>query len=208
MKSLLQLTSSLFSSGGQSTRLAEAFVAQWRAANPDGQVIARDLSRNPVPHLDADRFTAFLAKPESRTVEQQAVIRFSDGLIDELRQADAIVIGLPMYNFGVPSTLKAYFDHIARAGVTFRYTEKGAMGLLTGKKAYVFATRGGRYLGTPLDLETGFVRQFLAFLGIEDVRFVYAEGLAMGEASKEAGLALAHNEIERLAAPRTWALAA
>ena len=91
-----------------------------------------------------------------------------------------IVLGLPMYNFGVPSQLKAYFDHIARAGVTFKYTEKGPVGQLTGKKAYVFAARGGLYAGTPLDTQTGYVRDFLRFLGIGDVEFVYAEGLNMG----------------------------
>ena len=96
-----------------------------------------------MPHLTAERFGAFLAKPEARTPEQQAVVDYSDALIDELRAADTIVIGLPMYNFGVPSTLKAYFDHIARAGDTFSYTENGPVGLLTGKKANVFATRGG-----------------------------------------------------------------
>jgi FMN-dependent NADH-azoreductase len=109
-----------------------------------------------------------------------------------------IVLGLPMYNFGVPSALKAYFDHIARAGVTFRYTYKGPVGLLTGKKAYVFATRGGLYAGPPLDSQTTYVRTFLHFLGISDVEFVYAEGLAVSEASKQAGLAQAHRAIEQL----------
>ena len=99
-----------------------------------------------------------------------------------------IVIGLPMYNFGVPSTLKAYFDHVARAGVTFRYTATGPVGLLTGKKAYVFATRGGLYAGTPLDTQTAYVRDFLRFLGIADVEFVYAEGLAVGAERKDAAL--------------------
>ncbi|MGH8764912.1 MAG: FMN-dependent NADH-azoreductase, partial [Burkholderiales bacterium] len=121
-----------------------------------------------------------------------------DGLIDELRRADTIVLGLPMYNFGVPSTLKAYFDHIARAGVTFRYTETGPVGLLTGKKAYVLATRGGLYAGTPRDTQTAYVRDFLAFIGITDVEFVYAEGLAIGEASKTASLAKARESIDRL----------
>ena len=208
MKTLLQLTSSLFSGNGQSSRLAEAFVERWKDANPAGEVIDRDLARTPVPHLDAERFGAFLATPELRTVEQQAVIRYSDSLIDELRRADIIVIGLPMYNFGVPSTLKAYFDHIARAGVTFRYTEKGAVGLLTGKKAYVFATRGGKYLGTPFDLETGFVRQFLAFIGIDDVEFVYAECLALGETSVKSSLAAAHGAIARVVDAKPLALAA
>ena len=119
MKTLLQIRSSIFSEGGQSSRLADRFVAQWRERNPGGKVIVRDLAANPVPHLDAARFGAFLAKPEERTPAQQAVDEYSDRLIGELKAADTIVIGLPMYNFALPSTLKAYFDHIARAGVTF-----------------------------------------------------------------------------------------
>ena len=94
------------------------------------------------------------------------MVAYSDALIDELKQADVIVLGLPMYNFGVPSQLKAYFDHIARAGVTFSYTAEGPVGLLTGKKVYVFAARGGLYAGTPLDTQTSYVRDFLRFLGI------------------------------------------
>jgi FMN-dependent NADH-azoreductase len=167
----------------------------------------RDLAREPVPHLTAERFEAFTAKPGSRTPEQQAVVDYSDRLIDELKRADTIVLGLPMYNFGVPSTLKAYFDHIARAGATFRYTGKGSVGLLTGKKAYVFAARGGNYLGTPLDTQTAYVRQFLAFLGITDVEFVYAEGLAMGEPIREEALAGAR-AAARAAAGEELAIAA
>ena len=151
---LLQINTSLFSNSGQSTRLAEQFVAGRRAADPDLDVVVRDLAREPVPHLTAERFHAFLAQPEARTLAQKTIVAESDALIDELKIADVIVIGLPMYNFGVPSQLKAYFDHVARAGVTFRYTEKGPLGLLTGKKAYVFATRGGLYAGTPRDSET------------------------------------------------------
>src|SRR5712692_7603584 len=167
MKTLLQIKSSIFSDGGQSSRLADEFVAAWRDANPGAAVIVRDFAREPVPHLDAPRFGAFLAKPAEHTPEQRAVIAYSDALIDELKRADVVVLGLPMYNFGVPSTLKAYFDHVARAGVTFRYTEKGPVGLLTGKKAFVLATRGGLYAGTSRDTETGYVRSFLNFLGIE-----------------------------------------
>ena len=122
-------------------------------------------------------------------------------MIDELKRADVIVLGLPMYNFGVPSTLKAYFDHVARAGVTFRYTETGPVGLLTGKKVYVFAARGGLYAGTPRDTQTQYVRDFLAFLGMDDVEFIYAEGLAVSEANKQQGIAGAHAQIDRLARP-------
>ena len=205
---LLQLNTSLFSGDGQSSRLADAFVAKFRAANPAAEIIVRDLARDPVPHLDAQRFGAFIAKPESRTPAQHATVAYSDELIGELKRADVIVVGLPMYNFGVPSTLKAYFDHVARAGVTFRYTEKGPVGLLNGKKAYLLATRGGRYAGTALDFETGFVRQFLQFVGIDDVEFVYAEGLAIGDASRKAALTAAEGAIDRLAAPVLWPIAA
>ncbi|HYV65090.1 MAG TPA: NAD(P)H-dependent oxidoreductase [Myxococcales bacterium] len=203
MSTLLQLNTSLFSTGGQSSRLADEFVAGWRASHPGSKVIVRDLARDPVPHLSAERFQAFLAKPEERTPDQRAVVDYSDTLIDELRRADVIVLGLPMYNFGVPSTLKAYFDHIARVGVTFRYTEKGPVGLLNGKKVYVFATRGGVYQGG--DNETAFVRQFLNFLGLADVEFVYAEGLAISDAAKQAGLARAQVAIRRLTAPEALA---
>jgi FMN-dependent NADH-azoreductase len=198
MKTLLQINSSLFSDGGQSSRLAEQFVARWRGGNPGGQVIVRDLAREPVPHLSAERFQAFLAPAGERSAGQQTVVDYSDMLIDELKRADVIVLGLPMYNFGVPSTLKAHFDHIARAGVTFRYTANGPVGLLTGKRVYVFAARGGLYQGTPRDTQTGYVREFLGFLGLRDVEFVFAEGLAVDEARKTAALADAKAAIERL----------
>ncbi|RZI42653.1 FMN-dependent NADH-azoreductase [Herbaspirillum sp. HC18] len=201
MQTLLQLNSSLFTANGQSTLLSNEFVKKWQAGNPDGKVIVRDLAAEPVPHLDAQRFGAFLAKPDERNAQQQTVVDFSDALIEEIRGADVIVLGLPMYNFGIPSTLKAYFDHIARAGVTFQYTANGPVGLLTGKKAYVFATRGGMYAGTPLDTQTSYLRDFLRFLGIADVEFVYAEGLAMGEEGKQASLAKAGDVIRQLAEP-------
>ncbi len=187
MKTLLLIKTSIFSDGGQSSLMADRFVAAWRASNPDGTVRVRDLAKDPVPHIDAARFGAFIAKPAERTPAQVAVVEHSDVLIDELKSADVVVLGLPMYNFGVPSTLKAYFDHIARAGVTFRYTENGPVGLIGGKKTYVFAARGGLYVGTPRDTQTQYVRDFLAFLGMNDVEFVYAEGLAVSDAAKRQG---------------------
>ena len=195
MNTLLQLNSSIFSNGGESSRLADQFVAAWRAAHPTAQIVVRDVVRDPVPHLTAERFQSFIAKPEERNAVQQAVVDYSDALIAELKRADVIVLGLPIYNFGVPSQLKSYFDHIARAGVTFRYTETGPVGLLTGKKVYVFATRGGQYAGTPLDTQTAYVRDFLRLIGITDVEFVYAEGLAISEAGKQAALAQATRRL-------------
>ena len=192
METILQVNTSILSTEGQSTRLADEFVA---ALDVD-RLIVRDLAKEPVPHLDAERFGAFIAK--DRNARQNEIVAYSDQLIAELKAADTIVLGLPMYNFGVPSTLKAYFDHIARAGVTFRYTEHGPVGLLTGKKAYVFATRGGLYEGTPGDTQTAYVRQFLAFVGITDVEFIYAEGLAISEASKAASVQQAREKLQQL----------
>lgn len=196
---LLQINTSIHAEGGESSRLATRFVASFLERHPQTEVVRRDLVSDPVPHLTAERFGAFIAKPAERSASQQEVVAYSDALIDELRNADLIVLGLPMYNFGVPSQLKSYFDHIARAGVTFRYTEHGPVGLLKGKKVYIFAARGGLYVGTPLDTQTNYVRDFLKFIGIEDVQFVYAEGLAYSAQHKADGVARAVAEIERLA---------
>jgi FMN-dependent NADH-azoreductase len=195
---ILQIKSSVFNGNGQSSRLADEFVARLHEQDLEAELIQRDLVADPVPHLDGARAGAFFAKPEERGPEQRAVIAYSDALIDELRGADVLVLGLPMYNFGVPSQLKAWFDHIARAGETFKYTEKGAVGLLTGKKAYVFATRGGVYGDN--DAQTQFVRQFLGFIGISDVEFVYAEGLAISPESRNNSLIAAQARSQRLAA--------
>ncbi|HZF18084.1 MAG TPA: NAD(P)H-dependent oxidoreductase [Burkholderiales bacterium] len=205
---ILQINSSIFSGAGQSTGLADQFVARLQAQNPGARLTVRDLAGDPVPHLDAARFGAFLAKPEDRTPAQQAVVTYSDVLIDELKRADVVVLGLPLYNFGLPSTLKAYFDHVGRVGATFRYTEKGPVGLLTGKKVFVFAARGGFYAGTPNDSQTPYIRAFLSFLGMSDIEFVYAEGLAISEASKQQGIARARAEIDRLVKSRQLELAA
>jgi len=200
MTTLLQINSSINNGDGQSSRLANQFVAAFRERNPDARFIKRDLAAEAVPHLTAERFGAFITKPEEHTPTQRAVVAYSDALIAELKSADVIVLGLPMYNFGVPSQLKAYFDHIARAGVTFRYTPNGPEGLLTGRKTYVFAARGGQHVGTALDTQTSYVRDFFRFLGISDVEFVYAEGLAVGPEVREASLAKATEHAVRLAA--------
>jgi len=197
MSTLLQINASLAGANGQSSRLADRFVTDWIAQHPAGHVVKRDLAADPVPHLTAERFQAFFANPDARTEEQRAVSEYSDELIAELRSAETIVFAVPMYNFSVPSTLRAYFDHIARAGVTFRYTANGPEGLLKGKKAYVFITRGGIY-SNGIDTQTPYLKQFLGFLGITDVQFVYAEGLSMGDDVRQQSLNAAHGLIEEL----------
>ena len=207
MKTYLQLNTSLHGADSQSSRLARQFVETLArvhhgtgGAEASARVIVRDLASEPLPHLTAERFTAFVTAPEQRTTEQARIAAESDALVAELAAADVIVIGLPMYNFGVPSTLKAYFDHVARAGVTFRYTANGPEGLLRGKRALVVATRGGKHAGTPSDLQSAYVRQFLGFIGITDVEFIYAEGLALGEESRTTAIVEAGKRIEQLAA--------
>ena len=199
MNTLLQIQSSLFASEGQSSQLSNEFVAAWQRNHPETQIKVRDLAQETLPHLDAETVTAFFTPMETRTAEQQRRVDLSDELINELKQSDILVIGVPMYNFGIPSTLKTYFDQIARAGVTFRYTENGPEGLLTGKQAYIFATRGGQYAGTALDSQTTYVRDFLNFLGITDIEFVYAEGLNMSPDTKEKALADAKVKLQELA---------
>ena len=193
MKTLLNIRTSLFGTDGASSQLADSFVADWLQRNPNGRVVTRDLASNPVPHLTAERFLAFGSKPDHRSPAQQAAVDYSDALIQELQNAGAIVLGVPMYNFGVPSTLRAYFDHIARAGVTFRYTGAGPEGLLKGRRAYVFITRGGLY-SEDADTQSRYVRQFLSFLGIES-EFVFAEGLAMGDESRQKSLRAARERL-------------
>jgi FMN-dependent NADH-azoreductase len=197
MNTLLKITASIAGDAGSSTQLADRYAADWLERYPGGRIVTRDLARDPVPHLDAARFGALLSKPAGRTAEQQDVVEYSDALIAELREADVIVLAVPMYNFSVPSTLRAYFDHIARAGVTFRYGASGPEGLIKGKQAVVFITRGGVHAGAG-DTQTPYLRQFLGFIGITDVEFVHAEGLGLGDESREKSLTAARNRIVQL----------
>jgi FMN-dependent NADH-azoreductase len=199
-KTLLVIKSSLFNGSGQSSRLVDEFARRWQHRNPQGRVLCRDLAADPVPHLTAEAFAGFSASAAERTPAQHAASAVSDALIAELKVADEIAIGLPMYNFTIPSTFKSWMDYVARAGVTFEYTDSGPRGLLAARPVYVFAARGGRYQGTPADTQTGLVRTFLGFIGLEDVHFTFAEGLAMGEDSVDQALGKARQQILKLAA--------
>ena len=188
MNTLLYISSSIFGERGKSTELTDAFVQQWVTQTPSTQVVHRDLAAQPVPHLDGARFEAFTTPAAERTPEQQTVVDFSDSLINEWRHAHTVVLGLPMYNLGLPSTLKAYIDHIARAGETFRYTANGPVGLLHDRKVFVIATRGGQYQNTEFDTQSSYIRHILGLMGISDIEFIYAEGLNMGDAIAEQAL--------------------
>ncbi|MEO6748285.1 MAG: NAD(P)H-dependent oxidoreductase [Casimicrobiaceae bacterium] len=193
---ILQLNSSARGDASHSTRLAATLVRRLRDAVPDATLAVRDLNHPAHRPLDDTALTALFTVADQRTPEQAARVAFDDALIAEVQAADVIVLGVPMYNFGVSVQLKNWIDAISRAGVTFRYTAQGPEGLLTGKKVYVALTRGGKYRNTPADSQVPYLTTVFAFLGLTDVHFVYAEGLAMGADAEQAALAAAHAEIE------------
>ncbi|GAB2891312.1 NAD(P)H-dependent oxidoreductase [Microvirgula curvata] len=197
---VLKITSSARGQVSESTRLADNYITALRAVQPELKVVTRDLAADALPHIDGNVLGAFFTPAEQRTAEQQALIARSDALVAELQAADAIVLAVPMYNFGIPSTLKAYFDWIARAGVTFKYTPTGPVGLLADKPVTVFAARGGLYQGTSHDTQTGYLKDFLGFIGLKSVEFVYAEGLNMGDELRAKAEAEAASRIAELVA--------
>ncbi len=197
MQKLLRIESSLFDQEGVSNQLADRLIDSLAGRY---QITTRNVNQPAIPHLDAARIGALMTAPAERTPPQQAMVAYSDQLIAELQAADILVIGAPMYNFSVPSVLKSWFDHIARAGVTFRYTEHGPQGLLKNKTAYVITTRGGIHKHQPSDSQIPYLQNILAFIGINDVRVIYAEGLNMGDDARQQGIAQAEQSIQALAA--------
>jgi len=193
---ILQINSSARSQGSNSTRVADSIVERLRAADPGASLVVRDLARNPHPVLDEAALGALFTPDEQRTPEQAARVALDDALIAEIQAADAVVLGVPMYNFGVPAQLKNWLDAIARAKVTFQYTANGPEGLLKNKTVYVAFARGGRYRGTPADTQVPFLKTILGFLGMTDVRFVFAEGFAMGPDAEQQALVEAERDIE------------
>jgi FMN-dependent NADH-azoreductase len=196
---ILQINASARREGANSTRIADAIVARLQTANPGARLTLRDLAVTPQPVLDEAALGALFTPAEQRTAEQAARVALDDALIAEVQAADVIVLGVPMYNFGVPAQLKNWIDAIARNGVTFRYTANGPEGLLKGRKVYAGLARGGRYRGTEADSQVPYLRTVLGFLGMTDVQFVYAEGLNMGEDAARQGFAEAEAEIAAIA---------
>lgn len=203
MTTILHLNSSVRSTGSVSRQLTAEFIEKLKAAHPDAKVVERDLAAQPVPHLSEAMMGAFFTPAEQRSPEQTSLVKLSDELVAELLSADIVVVGTPMYNFSVSSTLKSWIDHVARAGVTFKYTETGPVGLVNGKKFYIFTSRGGVYSSGPakaLDFHETYLRGVLGFLGITDVNFVHSEGLAMGDEAVNSAIAGSRSAMEALIA--------
>jgi len=195
---ILQINSSVRGADSESTRVASRIAAKLIAANPGAQLTVRDLGANPHPVLDGAALGALFTPAESRTAEQAARVALDDALILEAQAADVIVLGAPMYNFSMPIQLKGWFDAVARAGVTFRYTETGPEGLLKNKKVYVASARGGIY-PADADPQVPQIRMLLNFLGMTDNQFIYSAGLAMGPEAAAKGQAEADAAVEALA---------
>jgi FMN-dependent NADH-azoreductase len=197
MSTVLVLTSSSLGEASVSNELVRDAVSRLRSRDPALQIVARDLGSSPVPHLTLDSATA-LRGGEPANAAQEAALALSDELVAELEAADTIVIGAPMYNFGIASTLKAWFDYVLRAGITFRYTESGPEGLLEGKHAIVVESRGGLYSEGPaqaMDSQEPHLRTLLGFMGITDATFVRAEKLAFGAAFRDAAIEAARAQL-------------
>ncbi|MBZ6387917.1 MULTISPECIES: FMN-dependent NADH-azoreductase [Pantoea] len=178
MSKVLVLKSSILAGYSQSSQLADFYVEEAKAKGD--QVTVRDLAADPIPVLDGELVGALRPSDAPLSPRQQEALSLSDALIAELQAHDVVVIAAPMYNFNIPTQLKNYFDLVARAGVTFRYTEAGPEGLVKGKRAVILSSRGGIHKDTPTDLLTPYVKLFLGFIGITDVNFVFAEGIAYG----------------------------
>ena len=203
MTNILYLNSSVRSTGSVSRQLSGEFIEKLKAAHPGATVVTRDLAANPLPHLTEAMVGAYFTPAEQRTEEQKQLIKTSDEVVAELLAADVVVVGAPMYNFSVSSTLKSWIDHVARAGVTFKYTETGPVGLVHGKKFVIFTSRAGVYSSGPaqaMDFQETYLRGVLGFLGITDVSFVSAEGLAMGDEAVNSALANGRNAMDALIA--------
>ncbi len=195
---ILQINSSARSTGSASTRLADALVARIKVTAPDASLVRRDLAAEPHPVLDEATLQALFTPADQRNAEQAARVALDDALIQQVQAADVIVIGAPMYNFGITVQLKSWFDAIARANVTFKYTETGPVGLLSGKKVYVGLSRGGFHRGGASDSQVPYLNTMLAFLGLTDVQYVYSEGMGRGPEAVAQAQAQADAEINAI----------
>ncbi len=200
---ILHINSSVRSTGSISRQLTQEFIEKLQTAHAGSRVIERDLAAQPVPHLTETMMGAYFTPAEQRTPEQASTVALSDALVAELQSADIVVIGAPMYNFSVSSTLKAWIDHVARAGVTFAYGANGPEGLLKNKRFFVFTSRGGVYSQGPaksMDFHETYLRAVLGFLGITDITFIHAEGLAMGDEAVNSALSGSRDAMNALIA--------
>lgn len=202
MSNILVLNSSVSGEASVSRLLVADAVTELTQRDPSAKLVFRDLAANPIPHLTPE--TVAGVRAQATTPAEQAARALSDELIAELRAADTIVIGAPMYNFSIPTTLRSWFDHVLRAGETFSYSEAGPKGLLPGKKVIVVESRGGLYSEGPaqaIDFQEPYLRQLLGFIGLaDDLTFIRAEKIGYGPDARDQALADSRAELAKLAA--------
>jgi FMN-dependent NADH-azoreductase len=199
MANLLFVASSLFGDASQSRLIASELIDRWRQFHPRTTVVERELTADGIPHLSLAAFTAAIKAADARSAAERKEAALADALIAEVEAADIIVLAVPMYNFSLPSTLKAWIDHITRAGRTFRYGAAGPEGLLKGRKVFIVTARGGIYSGdspaSGLDFQEPYLRAILGFLGLDDVTFIHVEGLKISPEAAAAGIERARKAI-------------
>ena len=198
-QTILHIDSSPLGDRSVSRKLTAKTLAELQEAHPDARIVTRDLGTAPLPHLDGLTLGSFFTPPDQRSTALHEAVKLSDQVVDELVAADIIVIGAPMWNFGIPSALKAWIDHVVRAGRTFTYGDAGPESLLPkGKKVIIVSTRGGVYSEGPMkmmDYQETYLRAVLGFLGLTDIAFVRAEGVAMGPAAAQAAMQIAETQL-------------
>lgn len=196
---VLAIQTGMFGDNSNSNTLVKSILKKLEAKHGELSIMTRDLMAQPLPYFDASVVGAIMEPAESRTPEQAAAVALSDAIIEEVKSADVIVLGMPMYNFNVTAQFKTWIDYLCRVGVTFHYTETGPKGMINDKPVYIAAARGGVHFEQPSDTQTSYLQTTLGFLGLTDVRFAYAEGLAMGDEAKASGISKFNEKLAELA---------
>ncbi|MCP3667988.1 MAG: FMN-dependent NADH-azoreductase [Gammaproteobacteria bacterium] len=195
-KTILQIDASARGIDSESRKLSQSFITGWQSVHPEDVIITRDITENPLPHIDSSTLNSLMIATDERTPEQQIAAMRVDELIDEFMAADVLVLAVPMYNFGIPSTLKAWVDHVSIAGRTFEYTANGPKGLVKEIKVYLISTRGGIYGESPMDHQVNYLKTLFDFLGIDNVEVIQAEGLNLSPEERDSSITAALSKIE------------
>jgi FMN-dependent NADH-azoreductase len=199
-RKILHIDASAQGERSESRRLSNDFIEHWQTRYPEDRITRRDIVENPLPHIDDLIVGSMMTPAGQRSPEQGVAAEQYEELVREFLDADVLVLGVPMYNFTIPSTLKAWIDHITVPGQTFRYTAEGPVGLVRGKQVHILSTRGGFYEGSPMDHQVAYLQTLFGFLGVEDIQVIQAEGLNISPETRDQSMEAAHIQIQELLA--------
>jgi len=195
-RKILHIDASAQGERSESMRLSNDFIQHWKTQHPNDEIIQRDIVDNPLPHINGRILGSMMTPVEQRTSEQNVAAGQYEELVREFLDADVLVLGVPMYNFTIPSTLKAWIDHITVPGKTFEYTAEGPVGLISGKEVYILSTRGGFYKDSPMDHQVSYLQTLFNFLGLEDIHVIQAEGLNISPETRDQSIEAAQLQIQ------------